>query len=444
MTGGHSSGEPIAFDNPSARKWLKTIADFYLMHDQTILIRSDDSVTRIAAGGETILRRSRGHVPEPITLPRECPGPILAVGSQRRAAFSLGKGRQAILSHHLSDLRNLEAFRAFEKAIDHFEARLGFEPELIAHDFDLEDASSFHPIRRGIETLAIQHHHAHVASCMAENSLDEPVIGVVLDGDALGGDGSLWGGEFLVADLDGFRRAGQFRSVPMPGREATIKAPWRMALSYLEDAREDGNLIGDRVKLPERRRIEAILKRRIDAPGTSSVARLFDAVAVLAGLSRDVRHEGQLADELEWKSSEVEPDHLYPYAISNAEDRPRFIIDTRPLIAGIAGDLREKVEVGRIGRRFHSTMVEVIAQVCQLIRTRDKRNVVALTGSVFVNKLLLEETIARLKLDGFEVHHHRQVPTHDGGLSLGQLAIAAAWSARKKEMALDPQSQAMV
>ena len=441
MTGGHASGEPIAYEDQGARRWLKTVADFFLMDDRPILIRSDDSVTRIAAGGETILRRSRGYVPEPIALPRDCPVPILALGSQHEASFSLGQDGQAILSHHLADLRNLEAYRAFEKAIDHYEARVGIEPELIAHDFDPNDVAALHAQRRGIEAVPIQHHHAHVASCMAENGLDETVIGVVLDGNALGGDGSLWGGEFLIANYDGYRRAGQFRTVPMPGGNAAILEPWRMALAHLDDAREDLDLIGDRVKRFERLRIEAILRRRIDAPGTSSVARLFDAVAVLAGLQRDVRHDGQIANELEWLSSEIEPDHAYPFGLTTAEDRPRFIIDTRPMIAAIANDVRNGVEPARIGRRFHSTLVEAIAGVCLLIRSRDGLNVVALSGSVFLNKLLLEQTIARLNRDGFEVHHHRQVPTHDGGLSLGQLAIAAAWSARQKERAYRPESE---
>jgi hydrogenase maturation protein HypF len=437
MTGGHSSGVPIAFDDPGSRRWLKTLADFFLDHDQPILIRSDDSVTRSSAGVEMIVRRSRGHVPEVVGLPRECPVPTLALGGQQQATFALGQGFQGVLSHHLSDLRNLEAYRAFEKAIDHFEARFGFEPELIAHDFDPDDASSFHASRRGIETVPVQHHHAHVASCMAENGLDETVIGVVLDGNGLGGDGSLWGGEFLVASFDGFRRAGQFRSVPMPGRAAAILEPWRMALSYLDDAREDLDLMGRRVRRFERRRVENLLKKRIDAPRTSSAARLFDAVAVLAGLRRDAAHEGQAANEMEWRSSEVEADHAYPFKLTTAEDRPRLIVDTRPLIAAIADDVRRGVEPGRIGRRFHSMMVEAIARVCDRIRAKDGLSVVALTGSVFNNRLLLEETIARLTRDGFEVHHHRRVPTDDGGLSLGQLAIAAAWSARQRELAIE-------
>jgi hydrogenase maturation protein HypF len=441
MTGGQSSGEPIAFDNVAARKWLKTVADFFLVHDRPILVRSDDSVTRIAAGVETIVRRSRGYVPEPVALPRECPVPILAVGSQQQSAFSLGQGSQAVLSHHLSDLRNLEAFRAFEKAIDHYEARLGVTPELVVHDFDPDDASTFHAIRRGVETLPVQHHHAHVASCMAENGLDETVIGVVLDGNGLGGDGSFWGGEFLVANYDGFRRAGQFRNVPMPGGSAAILQPWRMALAHLGDARISGDLIG--VSQAEQQEVEAILKRRIDAPTTSSVARLFDAVAVLAGLRRDLSHEGQIADELEWRSTESEADHAYPFGLTTAEDRPRLVIDTRPMIAAIARDVRRGVDTARIGRRFHSSMVEAIAGVCVWIRARDGLNVVALSGSVFQNKLLLEETITRLDRDGFEVHHHRQVPTHDGGLSLGQLAIAAAWSSRNREKVFATESQAI-
>jgi hydrogenase maturation protein HypF len=393
-------------------------------------------VTRVSAGVETIIRRSRGHLHEPIALPRECPVPILAVGGQRQSTFSLGQGHQAVLSHHLADLRNLEAFRAFGKAVDHFESRLGFEPKLVAHDFDPDDASTFHALRRGVETLPIQHHHAHVASCMAENGLDEPVIGVVLDGNGLGGDGAIWGGEFLVADYDGFRRAGQFRYVPMPGRDVAILEPWRMTLAYLDDAGQDLALIGDRFKRSERQRVETLLKQRIDAPSTSSAARLIDAVAVLAGLQRNQSHEGQIADELEWMSSELEPDHAYPFALSTAEDRPRLIIDTRPLIQAIASDISHGVDTARIGRRFHSTMVEAIAGVCDRIRSRDGLNVVALSGSVFTNQILLEETIERLGRDGFEVYHHRQVPTHDGGLSLGQLAIAAAWAGRKHERQL--------
>ncbi|MDG3005439.1 carbamoyltransferase HypF [Paludisphaera mucosa] len=427
LTSGNLADEPIAFDDEDARRRLTGIADFILSHDRPIAVRCDDSVSRIVAGGEVLLRRSRGHVPGSVRLPHDCPVPILALGGQQKAVFALAKGRRAVLSHHLGGLDDFASYRSFEAAVGHFERLFEIEPELMVRDLHPDYASNLYADRRGLPTLAVQHHHAHVASCMAENGLDGPVLGVAFDGSGLGPDGAIWGGEFLESTYEGFRRAAHLRYVPMPGGSRAIREPWRMALAHLEDAGEGPGLISSRVELEERGIVAAMLERRINSPLTSSAGRLFDAVAALAGLRQRVRHEGQAAMELEWASAELTVDDFYPFEVVG--DSP-LTIDTRPLISAVASDVRRDVEPGRIGRRFHTTMVEMIAEVCGRIRANRGLEVVALSGGVFMNSLLLDETIGRLEREGFVVHRHRRVPPNDGGLCLGQLAIAATTRAK--------------
>ena len=392
--------------------------------------RLEPSPTRGLLVDSSLVAPSRLLEVEPLSLARPCPLPILALGSRRQSSYALGWGRNAILGLRHVDLSDPANLDQFSNSVDDLARRLQVEPGVVAHDFDPDDVSSRLAEGRGIPSLAVQHHHAHVASCMAENNLEGTVLGVVLDADGLGGDGATWGGEFLLSTYEAFRRVGQFRYVPMPGGEAAVLEPWRMALAYLDDACLSLEELGDRVKPFERREVESSIRRRLDAPSSSSVARLFDAVAVLAGLAREVRHEGQLADELEWLASEVEPDITYPFAFDASEDRPRLVVDTRPMIEEIVADLREGVSPGQVGRRFHSTLVEMIARTCLRLRVAHSVNTVALSGSVFLNELLLSEVSARLTHHGFDVYDHHRVPTHDGGLALGQLAVTSARLAR--------------
>jgi hydrogenase maturation protein HypF len=436
MTSGNRSDEPIAYEDDDAIGRLSGIADIFLTHNRPIHVRCDDSVTRVVAGHELPMRRSRGYAPHPIILPVECSRPILAVGGQLKGTFALGIGRHAFLSHHLGDLDHFEAYRAFERDIALYEQLFETEPGLIVHDLHPDYASTRYAIERagasGLELLAIQHHHAHMASCMAEHGLDEPVIAVTFDGTGFGTDGAIWGGEFLVGDYRQFRRAAHLRYVAMPGGDAAIREPWRMAAAHVRDAGCCLPLLRGRISASSWNAVERMLERGINAPPTSSVGRLFDAVASMVGVRDRVTHEGQAAMELEWIASSVSPDGTCPFDLREihepASADPVIEVDTRPLIRAIAADIRAGTAPTLIARRFHATLAEVIATVCVRLRAATGLGAVILSGGVFMNALLTEETVQRLAIDGFRVYRHVRVPPNDGSLSLGQLAIAAARS----------------
>ncbi len=434
MTSGNQTDEPIAYEDGDARTRLGDIADVFLTHDRPIHVRCDDSVTRVVDGREAPLRRSRGYAPQPITLPFECRHPILAVGGQLKGTFALGRGHHAFLSHHLGDLDHLEAYRAFMRDIGLYRQLFDIRPEQTAHDLHPDYASTRYAeelaASEGWSLVAVQHHHAHMASCMAENGLREPVIGVTFDGTGYGLDGAIWGGEFLVGDYRWFQRAAHLRYVGMPGGDRAIREPWRMALAHLEDAHVEGSLVEKRQTPVAVRAVRKMLERRFNTPPTSSAGRLFDAVASLAGVRDCVSHEGQAAMELEWLATEVPPDGAYPFDLEEAPGgdavESPLVVDTRPLIRAVARDAQQGVSARLIGRRFHSTMVEIIAAVCGWLRQTTGIGSVVLSGGVFMNALLTQEASARLEDDGFRVYRHRLVPPNDGGLSLGQLAVAAA------------------
>jgi hydrogenase maturation protein HypF len=430
MTSGNRSDEPIAYQD-DAPQHLRGIADCFLTHNRPIHVRCDDSVTRVVDGTELPVRRSRGHAPRPIELPLACPRPLLAVGGQLKVAFALGRGRHAFLSHHMGDLDHYEAFRAFEKDVALYQQLFAITPQVLAHDLHPDYATTRYAHERmrqgGTDVLAIQHHHAHLASCMAEHGLNGPVLGVTFDGTGFGTDGAIWGGEFLVGDYQQFTRAAHLRYVAMPGGEAAIREPWRMAVAHLADAKEKFALLRARLLPLRLRTVETMLERRLNAPWTSSAGRLFDAVAALAGVRDCVSHEGQAAMELEFLAAGVEPDGAYPFGLDQAEgSEAPLIVDTRPLIRAVAAEADRGVPAARIARRFHSTVVELILTVCKRLRRATGVEAVALSGGVFLNALLTLEASTRLTEDGFRVYRHRLVPPNDGGLSLGQLAIAAA------------------
>lgn len=434
MTSGNPADEPISYDDRDARGRLAGIADLFLTHDRPIHLRCDDSVTRLVAGAELPLRRSRGDAPQPLELPEACRRPTLALGGQLKVTFALGRGRHAFLSHHIGDLDHYEAYRAYGEAIDHYERLFAIRPEWLVHDLHPDYASTRYATQRAgadsIPRLAVQHHHAHVASGMAENGLDEPVLGVAFDGAGFGTDGAIWGGEFLAADYRSFRRAAHLRYVAMPGGEQAVREPWRMAAAYLADAGQEDTPLRGHIPAPALATLRRMIERRISSPLTSSVGRLFDAVAALAGLRRRVSYEGQAAMELEWRAAEVAPDGTYPFDLQETQegDPPAstLVIDPRPLICEVAAEARRGRDPAVIGRRFHSTLVEIVAQVCARLRTETGLAAVVLSGGVFLNALLTREVVERLTHDGFRVYRHRRVPPGDGGLCLGQLAIASA------------------
>ncbi len=426
MTSGNRSDEPIAYRDGDATERLAGVADLFLVHDRPIHVRCDDSVTRVVAGVELPVRRSRGYAPRPVELPFECPSPILAVGGQLKATFALGRGRQAFLSHHLGDLDHYEAYRAFEKEVPVYEQLFGVVPQVIAHDLHPDYATTTYARERsarlGTPLLAVQHHHAHSASCMAENGLDEPVLGVSFDGTGYGTDGAVWGGEFLVGDYRTFRRAAHLRYVGLPGGDRAVREPWRMAVAHLRDAGTELDALRARLLPVELRTVERMLECGLNAPPTSSAGRLFDAVASLAGVRDRVSYEGQAAIELEWLATEIAPDGAYPFDLGGEP----LVVDTRPLIRAVAADMARGVGPPLVARRFHSTLVDIIAAVCGRLRAGAGIGAVTLSGGVFLNALLTQEVGERLAADGFRVYRHRLVPPNDGGLSLGQLAVAAA------------------
>lgn len=427
MTSGNISEEPIAIDNLEALHRLRHLADFFLVHNRDILLRSDDSVVRIIDGTPRQWRRSRGYVPTPVSLRHEVP-PILACGGELKNTICLTRGKHAFLSQHIGDLENLESYRFFEATIAHLKRILEIEPLVIAHDLHPDYFSTQWALaQKGVELVGVQHHHAHIASAMAENQLEGRVIGFALDGTGYGTDGQVWGGEILVADYNDFARVAHFNYVPLPGSAAAIREPWRMGVSYLFHHFGDAFL-----KLPipfvhglKRKRGEVLLqmiRRRINTPLTSSCGRLFDAVAALAGIRQKVNYEAQAAIELEM-CMDTEAKGSYPLGL--VEQNNRWQIDTRPLFEAIVQDLREATPASVISVRFHRSLVEIFARVAATIRERTKLNRVILSGGTFQNGYLLEQLPRRLTQAGFEVFTPAQMPAGDGGLSLGQALVAA-------------------
>jgi len=428
MTSGNVSEEPIAIDNREAVARLAGLADFFLVHNRDILLRCDDSVVRASGGRVRQLRRSRGYVPVPVFLGEELP-PVLAAGGELKNTICLTKGRHAFLSQHIGDLENLESHRFFEEAIRHLKDILEIEPSLLAYDLHPDYFSTRWALAQaGVERIGVQHHHAHVASCMAENHLAGKVIGIVLDGTGYGTDGRVWGGEVLVAHYRDFERAAHFAYVPMPGGAAAIHEPWRMAVSYLFHHFGDG--FRD-IHIPFVQRLDRagaavlmrMMARGVNSPLTSSCGRLFDAVAALVGIRDRVTYEAQAAIELEMAIEDSPDDAAYPLEL--VPDGPGWLIDTRPMFEALVDDLRRNLAAGVISRRFHNGLVEGFARLASALRERTQLNRVCLSGGTFQNLYLLEHLRARLEAGGFEVFTQGEVPAGDGGLSLGQALVAA-------------------
>ncbi|MCA9068251.1 MAG: carbamoyltransferase HypF [Planctomycetaceae bacterium] len=419
MTSGNRSDEPIAYQDENVIEQLGTLADVILTHDRPIHVRCDDSVTRVILGDELPIRRSRGYAPEPISLPWGCPRPILAVGGQLKNVFALGNGRHAFLSHHIGDLDHYSAYLEFERDVKLYEDLFGVVPELIVHDLHPDYSSTGFAIQRaandGIESLGVQHHHAHLASLMAEHNLDEPLIGVLFDGSGMGTDDAIWGGEFFVGDYGGFTRKNHFRYVRLPGGDHAVREPWRMGVAHGRDAGCDVSFPG--ISQQQTGLVKQMIEQGFNSPYTSSVGRLFDAVSALVGVRTHVSYEGQAAMELQWLATECDDPRLYPFDVSKP-------IDTRPLIQAVADDVKRCVPTPIIARRFHSTLVKIIVTVCQQIRSATGVNAVGLSGGVFLNSILTCETTLQLQAEEFRIYRHRLVPPSDGGLCLGQLAIA--------------------
>ena len=435
-TSGNVSDEPIVFRDADALDRLAGIADAVLLHDRDIHIRTDDSVVRTFRGRESVLRRSRGYVPEPIRLGRSVAQPVLACGAELKNTFCLAKGEYAFVSHHIGDLENAETLRSFTDGIAHFRRIFDIEPRLVAHDLhpdylstkyavDLADGDLADGELTDVELVGVQHHHAHIASCLADNEADGPVIGVAFDGTGYGVDGTIWGGEFLLADLISFERAGFLEPVPMPGGAAAIRQPWRMAAAHLAVSYPGGPPAGLAVEDRNEQHwaaVTAMAARGINAPMTSSAGRLFDAVAALVGVRDVINYEGQAAIELE-QIADVHERGSYPVTVTGGTE---LRVAGSDLVRAAAEDLIAGVPPATIAARFHNGVAAAILTVCVWLREQTGLAVVALSGGVFQNLLLTSQVVDRLTDEGFRVLVHSRVPCNDGGISLGQAAVAGA------------------
>jgi hydrogenase maturation protein HypF len=435
MTSGNYSEEPIATDNDEALSRLSGFADAFLVHDRDIHARCDDSVTRVFESDELPLRRSRGYAPYPVHLPFELPQ-VLAVGGELKNTFCLTKERYAFLSQHIGDMENYETLCSFEMMVEQLSRTFRVTPEILAYDMHPAYLSTQYALREAgdRELVPVQHHHAHIASCMVENGLEaaNPIIGVAFDGTGFGTDGAIWGGEFLMADYAGFRRVGQLAYVPLPGGDTAIRKPYRTALAHLWAA----GMTWDEDLPPvqaapsvERGVIARQIERKLNTVPTSSMGRLFDAVAAIAGVRQEVTYEAQAAIEFEMladgSAEGASPLYAWDIALRQDESGNKVRkIGAGPLIRSLVSDVRAGVSTEVIATRFHGSVAMLVAQMCRALRDETGLESVALSGGVWQNVALLHMTLNLLRGDGFTVYTHRVLPPNDGGLALGQAAVA--------------------
>ncbi|MBI5885065.1 MAG: carbamoyltransferase HypF [Deltaproteobacteria bacterium] len=434
MTSGNLSEEPIVISNAVAVEKLGHIADAFLLHDRDIHTRVDDSIVRVDGEKTRVVRRSRSFAPNPIDLGAEAPQ-IYATGGLLKNTLCITRGRYAVLSQHIGDLENLEALRFHEESLVKLKTAFKAEPVIVAHDMHPDYMSTglgrAYAAEHRLEAVAVQHHHAHIVSCMAEHGIDSEVIGVAFDGTGFGTDGCVWGGEFMLATRRGFKRMAHLDYVPMPGADRAVLEPWRMAIAYLYKAYgaawADLGVAARFDKPGSDMTIDAIIRMmdtQTNSPLTSSGGRLFDAVASLIGLRDVISYEAQAAIELEATAGSGPQNGAapYPFGLSAAADP--IVIDTTPVIRAIVDALGAGEPVRLIAWRFHLTMAEIISVVANRLRQESGLHDVVLSGGVFQNVLLLRLSCERLGKDGFKVWAHERVPTNDGGISLGQAVVA--------------------
>ena len=416
MTSGNRTDEPVATSVEDARRRLRPICAVLLLHDRAIVGRADDSVVRVAAGAPRLLRRAKGYAPGPFVLGFAAPD-ILAVGADLKNTLCVTRGAEAFLSPHVGDLEDLDAQVAWQETRERMERLFRTRPVAAAHDLHPEYHGTAIAARTGLPAIPVQHHHAHVASCLVENGFAGRVIGVAWDGTGYGPDGTVWGGEILAADLSAFTRLGRLRPVALAGGDAAVREGWRMAVAHLIDAGIDPARVTARGGASVARMIAA----GVGIVPTSSMGRLFDAVASLSGVRQVSSYEGQAAQELEALAADGED----PYPMPLREDGSLLEMDARPLVRAVVAD----VDAGRapavIASRFHAGLAAALVAACRWARERTELRTVALTGGCFANRRLTEFALAGLQADGFEVLLHARVPPGDGGLALGQAAVAA-------------------
>jgi len=427
MTSGNQSDEPIAYEDKDAFQRLNNIADYFLFHNREIYRRCDDSVTRISKGKEMISRRGRGYVPLPIKVDLSFRKHILALGPELKNTFCLARDNFAFLSTHIGDLENFETLDFYIKEIERFKKLCSVKPEIVAHDLHPEYLSTKYALSLPhVKKIPVQHHHAHITSCMAENKIRQKVIGVAFDGTGFGEDKAIWGGEFLLADLKEYQRVAHLKYIPMPGGEMAIKNPWRMALSYLYACYGENFLNLDlefvkKIDLHKWEVIKRMLDQKINVFFTSSAGRFFDCVSVLLNWRERTNYEGQPAVELEFLADE-NIKGKYDFEITKEQDI--FIVHPELIISGVVKDLMKKEKKSKIAVKFHNTVSQIINEVCSRLRKEHSLNSVCLSGGVFQNVFLLDRTYALLTKNKFKVYTHHQVPPNDGGISLGQATVA--------------------
>jgi hydrogenase maturation protein HypF len=422
MTSGNRSDEPIAYHDGDALERLAGIADAFLVHDRPIHMRTDDSVVRAVRGRPQLLRRSRGYVPESLPLPVACREPLLACGAQLKNTACVARGRRAWIGHHIGDLGEAETVRSFAEGIAHFERLFAVDPAVVAHDLHPDLHSTRYALEReGVRTIAVQHHHAHLASCLAEHGETGPAVGAIFDGTGLGADGTIWGGEILTGDLIGFRRSGHLWPVRLPGGEAAVREPWRMACAWLLAAgvAAPAELVAG-AGAQRWQAVEQLARSGFSAPLTTSAGRLFDAVAALCGVRATVTYEGQAAIELE---ALAEPGETGRYQLPVTAG---LVIDARPAIRAIVRDRARGVAAGIVSARLHRGLSAATAEACARAAASARLDTVVLSGGVFQNRLLSEDCAVLLEQRGLRVLMQERVPPGDGGISFGQAAVAAA------------------
>lgn len=423
LTSGNVSDEPIAHRDGDAAERLAALVDGFLTHDRAIRTRVDDSVVRVARGRAVPVRRARGFAPEPVALGFDVGRPVLGCGAEQKVTITLASGRRAFVSSHVGDLGNLATYRAYLDAVEHLGRLFAITPEIVAHDLHPQYRSTAYALERGdLEAVGVQHHHAHVAACLAEHGWgpDDPaVLGVAFDGTGWGSDGTVWGGELLLASLRGFQRVGHLATVGLPGGAAAVREPWRMAAAWCAALEVDGDDLAVARRHAERWGPVTALARASATLATSSAGRLFDAVAALAGVRDTTSYEGQAAVELE---QHVDPEERSAYPVPATRDG---VVEAGVLVAAVIEDVRAGVGTGRIAARFHHGLADATAAATVAAAGDEGVDTVVLSGGVFVNLVLLERVRAGLEAAGLRVLVPEQVPCSDGGISLGQVAVAA-------------------
>jgi len=429
LTSGNAADEPIAYRDADALARLRAIADLFLVHDRPIHVRADDSVVRAVAGRPPVrLRRSRGAVPASLPLPVPAPRDILACGAELKSTFCVAKGARAWVGHHIGDLREAETLAAFEDGIAHFERLFAVAPAVVAHDLHPDYLSTTYALaREGVARVAVQHHHAHLAACLAEHGETGPAVGAIFDGSGLGPDGTVWGGEVLAGDLAGFERAGHLHPVRLPGGDQAVRQPWRMACAWLVAAGDGADdapppipaALAGAVDDARWRAVASLARGGVAAPVTTSAGRLFDAVAALCGLRATVTYEGQAAAELE-AACDPHERGAYPLPV-----RDGAVLDARETILAVARDAAAGVPVGVVSARFHRALADATARACVEVAARRGTDLVVLSGGVFQNVHLLAGASTRLDAAGLRVLVPEHLPPNDGGISYGQAAVAA-------------------